>query len=187
MAWRSRPNRPELDATKVPTAIDIAWSAGVYEGEGTARLCGRGKRSLAVSVPQKDPEILYTLRDLFGGSVNAPCGNPCYKWDICGDRARIFLALIYSFLSSRRRAQVDATDALEFLDGKFPAGMSLEDLALHLASFYESRRANTWTGSNRSAIRKANYERRKAEDPEFLPKLLARNKEWKAKQSAGTE
>ena len=27
--------KPELDATKTPTLLDIAWAAGVYEGEGT--------------------------------------------------------------------------------------------------------------------------------------------------------
>ncbi|HYR42164.1 MAG TPA: hypothetical protein VER98_04005 [Terriglobia bacterium] len=177
-----------MDATKVPTPIDIAWSAGVYEGEGTARLCGRGKRSLAVSVPQKDPEILYTLRDLFGGSVNPPSGgNPCYKWDICGDRARIFISLIYSFLSSKRRAQVDGTDALEFLRGTFPEGLSIEDLAFHLAAFYDEKRSNTWRGENRSEIRKANYRKRKAEDPDFLARLVAKNREWKAKQVVNTD
>ncbi len=60
--------------------------------------------------------------------------------------------------------------------------MSVEDLALHLASFYEERRSNTWRGANRKAISRANYLRRKAEDPNFLPSLLARNKAWKEKQ-----
>lgn len=183
MVWRSRPNRPELDATKVPTAIDIAWSAGVYEGEGTARLCGRGKRSLAISVPQLEPEILLRMRDWFGGSVCAPSGkNPCFVWHICGDRARIFIALIHSFLSAKRRIQVDTTDALEFLDGKSPESMSIEDINLHLAAFYDAKRSNTWNGSNKSEVRHTNYTKRKAEDPEFLSRLNARNHAWREKQ-----
>lgn len=56
MLFRTRPNRPDLDATKVPSALDIAWAAGIYEGEGCARLCGRGKRSFAVHVVQKEPQ-----------------------------------------------------------------------------------------------------------------------------------
>src|SRR6266436_5401169 len=99
-----RANRQDLNATKVPTALDIAWSAGVYEGEGHVRLCGIKKRGLALAVSQKDPEILYRLRDWFGGSVGGPSPtNCCYKFDICGDRARIFMGLVYPFLSKRRQ------------------------------------------------------------------------------------
>jgi hypothetical protein len=184
MAWRSRPNLVELDATKIPSVIDIAWSAGIFEGEGTVRMCGRGKRSLAVAVVQKDPEILIRMREWFGGSVCGPNSNSVFVWNICGDRARIFVALIHSYLSARRKIQVDMTDALEFLNGKSPEGLTVEDLGLHLAAFYEERRSNTWYGTNRNEVRKANYRKRKLEDPEFLPKLLAKNSEWRARQAA---
>lgn len=163
MLFRTRPNRPELEATKIPTPIDIAWAAGIFEGEGTVRLCGRGKRSLAASVPQKEAEFLYVLRDFFGGSVNCPtAGSPCYKWDICGDRARLFIAQIYGHLYSRRKSQVQAANALDFLRGDSPEGLSLEDLKRKMCSFYEEHNATTWRGSNKSAIRKQNYQDRKA-------------------------
>src|SRR6267154_2064794 len=115
-------DRPDLDATKVPTLIDVAWSAGIYEGEGHSRLCGRGKRSLAVGIAQKDPEILYRIRDWFGGSVRyhmARYSGKPYKLHtlhICGDRARIFLAAIYYLLSARRKSQITVINALEFMD-----------------------------------------------------------------------
>jgi hypothetical protein len=141
-----KPNNPALDATKVPTAIDIAWAAGIYEGEGSARLCGRGKRSLHVGIPQKDPEILYRLRDWFGGSVGKPSGgNPCYHFDICGDRARIFLALVYHFLSVRRKTQVDATNALEFLRGASPSGMTMDQLKERVISFNDEEKSKKWS------------------------------------------
>jgi hypothetical protein len=108
MSKRTRPNKPELDATKVPTALDIAWSAGIYEGEGTCRLCGHTKRGFMVSVAQKDPELLYRLRDWFGGSIRGVSKSGCHNWEICGDRARIFVALIYAVLTSRRKIQADA-------------------------------------------------------------------------------
>jgi hypothetical protein len=134
-----RPNRPDLDATKTPTLIDIAWSAGIYEGEGNIRLCGRGKRGLAASVAQKDPEILYRMRDWFGGSIGNPSGgNCCYKFDICGDRARVFIALAYPYLSKRRKMQVDATGAMEFMVGASPEGLSMEELKDRLVGFYKS-------------------------------------------------
>lgn len=163
MLFRTRPNRPELDATKVPTPIDIAWAAGIFEGEGTVRLCGRGKRSLAAAVPQKDPEFLYVLRDWFGGSVGGPSRrNPCYHWDICGDRARLFIAQIYGHLYSRRRGQVQIANALDFLRGESPVGVTLDSLKSRMSSFYEEHNATTWRGSNKSAIRRDNYRNRKA-------------------------
>ena len=178
-----RANRQDLSATKTPTACDIAWSAGIFEGEGTIRLCGRGKRGLALAVPQKDPELLYRLRDLFGGSVSGPCpSNPCSTWNCCGDRARIFSALIYKFLTTRRKSQVDVTGALEYLGADNSADLTVEQLQDRLISFNESKSVDTWRGSNRSSIRKANYEARKAADPNYLPELIRKNKENRDKR-----
>ena len=116
--------KPELDATKTPTLLDIAWAAGVYEGEGTVHQ--RRIASAQTEVVQKDPEILYRLRDWFGGSVGMQGGGStpeawrCHSWTVCGDRCRLFVALIYGYLSARRRAAIDATRTLEFLRGQSP-------------------------------------------------------------------
>lgn len=119
-------NNPALDATKVPTAIDIAWAAGFWEGEGS---CRRTKtRGISITAVQKDSESLYRLREFFGGNVRfarcatIPPEQQCHVWECCGDRARLFMAVIYSFLTARRKAQIDATRALEFLNGLSPAG-----------------------------------------------------------------
>ena len=154
IAMYVRPNRPDLDAVKVPTLIDIAWAAGIYEGEGNVRLCGRGKRGLAAAVAQKDPEILYRLRDWFGGSVGGPSPtNCCYKFDICGDRARIFMGLVYPFLSKRRQVQVDGTGALEYLNGVSPSGLTLDQLKGHLAAFYQGHGKYVYEGTPESRKR----------------------------------
>lgn len=184
-----RPNYKELDATKTPTALDIAWAAGIYEGEGHVRLCGKTKRGLALAVVQKDPEILIRLRDWFGGSIHyqAKAKSPVHTWDACGDRARVFIALVYSFLSARRKIQVDFTGALEFLDGSKPDEMSVEDLQLRIEWFNQEKKKHTWNGAERSVIRKANYEKRKAADPNYLPTLIARNKASKAKKMLGSD
>ena len=160
----TRPNKPELDATKIPTAIDIAWSAGIYEGEGTCRLCGHTKRGFMASVTQKDPEILYRLRDWFGGSVrNNGAGTGVHTWDICGDRARIFMCLIYEFLTVRRRAQLDGTNALEFLRSASPIGIPVLVLQSKLLSFYEEERDHriSATGTKRRAQRAEYYQQKK--------------------------
>jgi len=179
-----RSNRPDLDATKIPSEIDIAWAAGIYEGEGTCRLAGRTKRGFMVSVPQKEPEILYRLRDWFGGSVAKPCGkNPCFNWNVCGDRARVFIAVIYRFLTAHRRAQVDGTNGLEAIEALSLGGISMIEAYEAIGLFNEQKKSRTWRGSERNEIRRENYRKRKAEDPTFLPRLTARNNEWKARQT----
>lgn len=150
----TRPNRPDLDATKVPTELDIAWAAGIYEGEGCCRLCGKTKRGLMVQVTQKDHELLYWLRDWFGGSIQkqGTQGN-CGVWNCCGDRARIFLALIYPRMTVRRKQQIDATNALEYLGAASPVGLTLAQLTNKLEEFYETHRAMV-----RERVRKAKHE-----------------------------
>lgn len=182
MALYTRPNNPELDAVKAPSAFDIAWAAGVFEGEGTVRNCGRGKRSLAVCIPQKDPEILYWLRDWFGGSVNPPSGaNNCYHLDLCGDRARFFMAQIYSRLGARRKAQTDETGCLDFLKGLSPEGLSSEQLKTKLLAYYEENFALTWRGN--AQLRKQQQAVRyhkQAADPEVMATIRERNRKARA-------
>jgi hypothetical protein len=141
--------KPELDPTKTPTAIDIAWAAGIYEGEGHCR--HRKSETAVISVTQKDPEILYRLRDWFGGSVRfAQCktidpDKQCYNWIACGNRARFFIALVYPFLSARRKTQVDATSAFEFMHGESVEGLTVEDVQQRIQQFERTRyiRGNT--------------------------------------------
>ncbi len=150
----TRPNRPDLDATKVPTELDIAWAAGIYEGEGHCRLCGKTKRGLSATVVQKDPEILYRLRDWFGGRVTDNCtGSGAHVWECNGDRARVLLALVYTFMSARRKTQIDATKALEFLGAVSPSRLTMAQLKTKLEEFYEVHRAMV-----RERVRKAKHE-----------------------------
>jgi hypothetical protein len=78
---------------------DIAWAAGIYEGEGC--FAGSSSTSRFVHVVQKDPWLCYKLKSLFGGSVHIY--NGYHKWMLCGDGARGFLLTIFTFLSPRRR------------------------------------------------------------------------------------
>lgn len=161
-----RPNYAELEATKIPTAIDIAWAAGIYEGEGTCRLCGRGKRSFALAVVQKEPEILIRLRDWFGGNISLPSPGhktSCHTWNACGDRARIFLALIYPFLSARRKLQADLTGALEFMAGLPTDGISMEELTSKLETFSQSQRSGSLRQNTNSINRRRYYARHREE------------------------
>lgn len=89
-----------------PTTKDIAWAAGIYEGEGHISRCG--KYSCAMFVSQKDTWILERLKNLFGGTIRTDNNrtSPISQWVIYGVRARGFAYTIFSFLSPRRRAQL---------------------------------------------------------------------------------
>lgn len=117
-----------LEPTKVPTNIDIAWAAGIWEGEGS--LSTHNKQRATVVVTQKDTEILYRLRDWFGGSVLSRKGKAesCSVWLACGDRGRFFVALIYPFMSARRRFQIDASTMLSYLGDRDVAQLSYEEI-----------------------------------------------------------
>jgi hypothetical protein len=164
----TRPNKPELDATKVPNEIDIAWAAGIYEGEGHCRLCGHTKRGFMVQIVQKDPELLYRLRDWFGGSVSGVRkGNSCHSYDICGDRARIFIALVYKFMTVRRKAQIDATETLDFLGSHSSMGLNAAQIRSQLDGYYQD---HTNEVKKRVKVRKQEQYRRYAADPKWKKK-----------------
>lgn len=101
----------KLDPIKSPTTLDIAWAAGIWEGEGSC--CPVNGQWFRVSVAQKDPFILLKLRDMFGGSVNKYNNDTGYSkpthihtWYLYGARAHGFAQTIFTFLSPRRRAQI---------------------------------------------------------------------------------
>jgi hypothetical protein len=93
------------------TIREIAWAAGVYEGEGSFS----GDR---VVIVQKDSWILYRLIKIFKfGSVRLH-GDNCQKWCVSGEDARQFLLTIFTELSPRRKAEI-LEHKVFFIDSKF--------------------------------------------------------------------
>ena len=91
------------------STVDIAWAAGVFEGEGNVRAAvnkrsNRGPSYPSVVVDQKDRWILDKLQRLFGGHVMAYEGfyGTYHRWSIHGPLALGFMFTIYTFLSPRR-------------------------------------------------------------------------------------
>jgi len=76
---------------------DIAWAAGIYEGEGNFT----GK---TVRVVQKDSWLVYELQRIFGGKVKQY--NGYHQWTMHGWKCRGFILTIFTFLSPRRKAQI---------------------------------------------------------------------------------
>lgn len=93
---------------------DIAWAAGVYEGEGSVCPPTDKCRTQVVALTQKDSWLPYQLQGKFGGWVYyytyaAKNGRPArsyYYWKCTGPVARGFLMTIYKFLSPRRQEQI---------------------------------------------------------------------------------
>ena len=91
-----------------PTTLDIAWAAGIYEGEGTCQRTTTEK----VQVGQKNHWLCARLRALFGGWVFEYKSGPNLghqRWVLTGPRARGFLLTIFTFLSPHRQKQVMVT------------------------------------------------------------------------------
>lgn len=105
---------PNYAPKRSPTVLDIAWAAGVYEGEGsvTTKQSGYGNHTRApmVSLVQKDNWLCHQLCALFGGTVRVYNGGvrktPHNHWRLSGPRAVGFLMTIYKFLSPRRQQQI---------------------------------------------------------------------------------
>lgn len=98
--------QPHLRATVSPTTLDIAWAAGIFEGEGNCRATHTSRGfSCEVSAQQKFPWILHKMRDFFGGRVTLMKNRSIYTWAIAGVNARGFLMTVYTFLSPVRRLQ----------------------------------------------------------------------------------
>lgn len=94
-----------------PSTWDIAWAAGIYEGEGSCSSKNENRKygSMTIQVVQKDRWILDRLRAMFGGSVqvqNKGANHLCHVWCLHGPRARGFSMTIYKFLSPRRRDKI---------------------------------------------------------------------------------
>ena len=108
--WR----KPGLEATERPTLRDIAWAAGIYEGEGWCSRVSSGTTT-HVGVGQKADDdhgdwLLNRLKALFGGSIynGTKSGEEVIyrSWNIHGSRARGFLMTLCPFLSPRRQGQL---------------------------------------------------------------------------------
>ena len=92
--------KPNRKATETPSPFDIAWAAGIFEGEGC---CADGA---SVAVTQKDTWLLYKLQTFFGGTVSLNYSNGCSRWVLTRARARGFLMTVFYFLSPKRKLQV---------------------------------------------------------------------------------
>lgn len=100
--------------------IDLAYAAGILDGEGTFVISEVKSRShrqrknpqhvMSVAVSMTDPEIPVMLQDLFGGNLGTYAYNgyrPQTRWSISGERAaKVCDALIPYLRLKRRQAEL---------------------------------------------------------------------------------
>lgn len=102
-----------VDATLVPTEIELHRAAAWWGGEGSVVYANR---KLAVRLAQKEPTVCYWMVERFGGHVIVRYADKSrttvvlHEWLVCGDRARAFLTAIRDLLpeSPRRQDQIRA-------------------------------------------------------------------------------
>lgn len=116
----------------MPSAVDIAYSAGLYDGEGTVQLAkyywanGNGKQlrktpQIKIRITMTDLEPLQRMQRIWGGNLLGPYqyakvkGKPKEKykpfwiWEICSQPlAKLFIKLISPWLCQRRIKQFNS-------------------------------------------------------------------------------
>jgi hypothetical protein len=93
-----------------PRQAEIAYAAGIWDGEGScAAYLGGGKyrRALVfnVSVWNNDERLLYWLQERFEGGVYLR-KNTAFEWRVNGSKAYNFLKQVYPYLIVRRTSAV---------------------------------------------------------------------------------
>lgn len=96
------------------TPMDVAWLAGLIEGEGNISINGR---SLTLRIKMGDRDIISRAADLLGGkvlsaTVSDPTGIPMWLAQVKSTTAAAWIMTIYPWLGVRRRKQ--ARDSLAF-------------------------------------------------------------------------
>lgn len=99
------------------TEAQLAYFAGFLEADGTIIISVSSKIAIAyVSIAQKDPEVLYWIQGVFGGTINK--GVPgAWIWSAYRSRGKELLKLTLPFFRnsySRNRAE----RYIKFLESK---------------------------------------------------------------------
>jgi hypothetical protein len=98
------------------SAADVAWLAGLYEGEGCLAACKpRGApldqaRSWVLSITMNDEDIVRRAHGVAGLGQVRPSrqpGNP-WRWNVCArDEVVVVVRQLRPYLGSRRTARVE--------------------------------------------------------------------------------
>ncbi len=111
-----------------PSQVDLAWAAGLMDGEGTITIHpGRGATRnlprLIATLSMTNITPLHRLRELFGGSITekkpTSSGKPYFRWDIADRKADRVVRAVYPYLRCPDKI-FQAELAIEFQAQKWP-------------------------------------------------------------------
>lgn len=96
------------------TPADLAWAAGIIEGEGTIHVRNRGThQTVVLGVTMSDLDVLEHLRGVLGvGTIVGPYQQrpgvkPLWHWNVtCARHVAAAVMTLYPLLHERRREQV---------------------------------------------------------------------------------
>lgn len=123
------------------TDADIAWAAGLFEGEGCitlSRVGGRAYLSLSVSMHPRDRDVLERFASAVGaGAVAGPHKNGMCRWSATGSRAEEITAdrRFVTQLGVRRRERL--AECLRAIAGQ-PRAMTHQEIG-HIAGLASGR------------------------------------------------
>ncbi len=93
--------------------IDVAWFAGLFEGEGTFKI---EKESYAggLAIQMTDLDVLEKVQSIFGGKVtqsydrkDKPHWKTCYKWSCSVSESDVIVPLLLPYLGARRKIRAN--------------------------------------------------------------------------------
>lgn len=93
--------------------VDVAWAAGLIEGEGCFTIHSKKHPYLLVDMCDKD--VIDKLHKIFPcGTVRGPYHNknkpnhkPRWRFDAFGPKCRNIVLEVYPYMCARRRARID--------------------------------------------------------------------------------
>ena len=136
--WRTKSGRtPRPIPRPYPETVqevDLAYAAGLFDGEGTVDIARPTLRkptysprhTLQIKVGNTSPGVIMWLRSVFGGSITKrllrPPRRPLWVWSLSTLQAKNFLESVLPFL---RIKQQEATIAIELQEAvmKYKAKM----------------------------------------------------------------
>lgn len=99
-------------------AIELAWAAGLFDGEGSTVRAGRRRQdghypSIRMCLSQKDtgPELLLRFQSAVKeGTVRERADRPeVWVWSLTGEPCKKVLKALWPYLSSPKKRQAKAT------------------------------------------------------------------------------
>ena len=103
--------RFESGTGRMALETDIAWAAGLLEGEGSF-LQKSTRKTILVTCQMTDLDVLQRLQRIFGGSIYATAKvkahhKDSWRWQVIGVKAAETMELVKPYMLSRRSLAIE--------------------------------------------------------------------------------